>query len=121
VRYSLLEIQKKVRADPDCVYVAKTTGVDMIMQVRNCSAKEAVDFAREAVLSLSADCFSDTVRMAKQSVADVYGKVIDGMPWYIKLRADGDVVDLLSCHLPDRDIETRGGVVSCTVRPGRGP
>jgi len=92
----------------------------MIMQARSCSATEAVAFARVAVLSLSADCFSETVRMARDAEADVYGKVIDGMPWYIKLRADGDGVDLLSCHLPDRDIKTRGGVVSCTVRPGRG-
>ena len=101
--------------------MVRTTGVDMIMQAQSCTAREAVAFARKAVLGLSDECFSETVQLGKNSKADVYGKIIDGLPWYIKLKDDEDEgVVVISCHLPDHDIRTRGGVVSCTARPGRG-
>lgn len=120
MRYDLAEVKRTIQEHPDRVRVTRSTGTDMIIAVRRCGAADAVRFAKFAVLMLSERDYSETVRLASGADADVYAKVLEENPWYIKLLLDEErELVILSCHLTDRDLRTRGGVVRCTVRPNR--
>ena len=45
--------------------------------------------------------------------ADEYGIVIEDNGWYVNLQINGDDGDaeVCTCHPPERDLRTKGGVV----------
>lgn len=75
---------------------------------------QAEDFILQGICALTEDNFVESVLQWGDSkcVADVYGLIFDGLPWYIKFRIDeeGDL-DEISFHPPQRALKTVGGIV----------
>jgi hypothetical protein len=75
---------------------------------------EAVLAVSEVIGALSGSNFAHNAVLANH-VADVYGVVLDGRGWYLKLSVtedvDGRVVVVISFHPLERALRTRGGLV----------
>lgn len=101
--------------------MATRTAIEMIQVLLGVDRRTADRFARELVARLEPKNYSGTVRFWDGTWADEYGIVADGVSWYVKLQMDAMWrLHIVSCHLPDRDIHTVAGTVTCTqhgVRP----
>jgi hypothetical protein len=109
--------------DPRRVAVARTTAALMIAAHFGWEYQRSAAFAKEVVRGLTAENFFRRTRMADGTPADEYGVVKDGVSWYVKLFLSGDPSRLViaSCHLPQWDIPTPAGIVTCTQRGLRKP
>jgi hypothetical protein len=96
------------------VSIARRSALDMIQAHLRLDHWRVRRFAEELVASLRPGNFSRTVRLADGTWADEYGIVADGISWYVKLQVDPAGLHVVSCHLPDRDIHTVDGIVTCT-------
>jgi hypothetical protein len=98
------------------VLVAAQTATHMIDSHFRAGGLAAEVFARRVVSELVPGNFSRTVQLRDGTLADEYGIVVDGKSWYVKLRVRRTLkrLDIISCHLPDRDIPTSRGIVTCT-------
>lgn len=104
--------------DPRRTAVARTTAAQMIAAHFGWDYGGAVAFAKEVVRGLTEENFYRRTTMADGTPADEYGVVRDGISWYVKLFITGSPPRLLivSCHLPQWDIPTPVGIVTCTQR-----
>lgn len=112
----LAEFQAQVRAGNFHVYV--TRALDCIQLVRECTPRDARQYARRAVLSLQKNDYAHTLKMPNGQLMDVYGKVIEGDGWYLKIEIhmnDGQP-GIVSCHPALHDLATRKGVVPASTR-----
>ena len=71
-------------------------------------------FAKKALSALTESDFSETVVQRFDLKLDVYGRIENGVLWYIKLAIEIDgtgeeIVLVLSFHPAERPIRTRGG------------
>ena len=78
---------------------------------------EAVRAVTRAIAALTDDDFAATATLADKTAADVYGVLIDGAGWYLKLwideeGPDGAEVDVISFHPLEHPLRTRKGMVS---------
>jgi len=105
-------------ADPRRTVVARTTAAQMIAAHFGWDYGGAAAFAKEVVRGLAEENFHRRTTMADGTPADEYGVVRDGISWYVKLFITGNPPRLLivSCHLPQWDIPTPAGIVTCTQR-----
>ena len=105
-------------ADPKRVNVARGTAAQMIAAHYNWEYARSVAFAKEVVRELAPENFYRRTTMADCTPADEYGIVKDGVSWYVKLFLTGKPARLVivSCHLPQWDIPTPAGIVTCTQR-----
>jgi hypothetical protein len=111
-RHSLEAIQRLIR-DFDAFDLAMNRALRTIIAQRRCTAQEARAFTAEAVLTLSADDYSETIEYAGGVCGDVYGKLIEARGWYIKLALaqSPDQVRVMSFHLAQYPVHTRSGIV----------
>lgn len=75
---------------------------------------EATDFILQGIKSLKQTDFVQSVLQWNdpKCVADVYGTVIEGQPWFIKFRIDEDgSLEEISFHPPNKSMTTVGGTV----------
>jgi hypothetical protein len=103
------------------VVVSTGTAVEMIGAVLGMERPAAVRFATEIVGRLHPGNYSRTV-LLRQGPADEYGLVVHGTSWYVKLHLNRAAkrLHIVSCHLPEREIHTVEGIVTCThhgIRP----
>jgi hypothetical protein len=105
-------------ADTSRVQVARSTATQMIAMHFGWDYSRCVTFAKEVVRRLTEDNFYRRTMMGDGTPADEYGVVQDGISWYVKLFVSGCPARLLivSCHLPQWDIPTPAGIVTCTQR-----
>ena len=98
--------------------VARTPAAQMIAAHFGWDYGSAVTFAKEIARGLTEENFYRRTTMADGTPADEYGVVRDGISWYVKLFITGNPPRLLivSCHLPQWDIPTPAGIVTCTQR-----
>ena len=109
--YDLEAFKAEVRAGN--VHVYRTRAIALIQEIRRCSRGRAVEFAHKAALSLSPEAYAHTLLMPDRQVHDVYGIMIQGKGWYVKIEIhtiDGQP-GIVSCHPAEYDLVTRGGVV----------
>lgn len=75
---------------------------------------EALDWAHGVVAELRPADFAHSVQL-EVHIADVYGVVVDGCGWYLKLTVDSDargaLVLLISCHPVEYTLTTRLGSI----------
>ncbi len=75
---------------------------------------EALDWIHGVVADLRTENFAYTVKLEVHT-ADVYGLVVDGCGWYLKLTlekdARGELVLVISCHPVEYPLVTRGGTI----------
>lgn len=112
----LAEFQTQVRAGNFHVYSRRA--LDSIQLVRECTRREARQYAKRAVLSLQDNDYAHTLKMPDGQLMDVYGKVIEGDGWYLKIEIhmnDGQP-GIVSCHPAARDLTTLAGVVPASTR-----
>lgn len=76
------------------------------------SEADAQRFIKDELKKLEVVDFCGHTQVFQSEIADVYGKNIDGEPWYIKIQLDedGDVY-LLSFHPPEWEMKLQSGVV----------
>ena|ERR1051325_1657855 len=105
-------------ADTGRVMVARSTATQMIAAYFGWDYSRCVAFAKEVVRDLAEENFYRRTVMRDGSPADEYGVVKDGISWYVKLLITESPARLLivSCHLPQWDIPTPAGIVTCTQR-----
>ena len=103
--------------------VARSTAALMVATHFGWEYARSAAFAKEVVRGLAEENFFRRTTMADGTPADEYGVVHDGISWYVKLFITGSPARLLivSCHLPQWDIPTPAGVVTCTQRGLRKP
>ena len=109
--YDLEAFQTEVRAGN--VHVYRGRAIEIIEEVLECSTREARQFARDAVLSLSESNYAHSLEMHDGQVHDVYGLVLLEQGWYLKIEihvGDGQP-GIVSCHPAEYDLRTRGGIV----------
>ncbi len=117
--YDLTEISACLASDR--VFVATRTAIEMIRALMNVDRRTAEGVGRDVVRRLVPGNYSGTVQL-REGPADEYGVVVEGVSWYVKLHLNRRTgfLHIVSCHLPDRDIHTVAGIVTCTqhgVRP----
>ncbi len=81
------------------------------------SLAEAEEFILKAIQALTKEHFCKRVIQWNDSncVADVYGLIFDEKPWYVKFMIgadddDGEYLDEISFHPPEKEFETVGGI-----------
>ncbi len=78
------------------------------------SEAEATHFILQGIKLLQETDFVQSVLQWNdpKCIADVYGKVIEGQPWFIKFRIDEDgVLEEISFHPPNKSMTTVNGTV----------
>ncbi|HEV7587663.1 MAG TPA: hypothetical protein VGO40_05995 [Longimicrobium sp.] len=103
--------------------MARSTAAEMIAAHFGWDYGGSVAFAKEVVRGLAEENFFRRTLMRDGTPADEYGVVREGISWYVKLFITGSPARLLivSCHLPQWDIPTPAGIVTCTQRGLRKP
>lgn len=103
----------QLEAEKRNVRVYKSRALTIISSVRQCSPRQAAEYARSAVLSLTPGDYAHTLLMPDGQMQDVYGKVIDAEGWYLKIEiriSDGQP-GIVSCHPTEYDLKTNTGIV----------
>ena len=97
----------KELAEAGQFFVQRTRALDFFP-----SPGEARAVARQVLLELKVSSFAHTVQLTFD-VADVYGVSIEESGWYLKITIDEQVpeVAVISFHLLERPLKTRGGMV----------
>lgn len=110
-RYDLEVFQREVKKRN--VHIYKGRALNVIRVLRGCSPRQAAEYARRAVLSLSPGDYAHTLLMPDGQAQDVYGKLIDAEGWYLKIEIhiyDGQP-GIISCHPAEHDLQTKTGIV----------
>lgn len=113
-----LEEAKSLASDCDILFPNKSVNAviavfkDIIGSPK--TTVEADDFIRDELAKLELKDFAErTLVFQNTVVADVYGKIINGQPWYIKFLIrieDGETwLEELSFHPPDRPLKLQSG------------
>jgi hypothetical protein len=89
------------------LFIQRTRALDFFSTL-----SEALKAARVTLLELDVSNFAHTLKMT-YDVADVYGVMIEGESWYLKLTIDEQEpeVVVISFHPLERPLKTRGGIL----------
>lgn len=111
-RYDLQQVFQ-LAADGKYWFPAKTRSSYAVMKIYNLSSEEAETFILKAIRELTEAHFCERVIQWGDSkcIADVYGLIYDGRPWYVKLRIEDDFLEEISFHPPEKEMKTVGGMV----------
>jgi hypothetical protein len=114
--YDLEGFKAEVRAGNVHVYWSRAAAV--IRERYKCSQREARQFAKDAVLSLTARDYAHSIKTDAGQVHDVYGLILEEEGWYLKIEIKGSNgrPGIISCHPAEFDLQTRGGMVPGTKR-----
>src|SRR5262245_1882806 len=88
----------------------RTSAMDHLIAERG-TYLAGVAFAVEVIQSLTEDDFVEPAHLSRDDT-DVYGKVVDGKGWYIKLTIEDGFTEkllVISFHPPRFPLRTRGG------------
>lgn len=109
--YDLEAFKAEVRAGNVHVYWSRATAI--IQRSRRCSQREARQFAKDAVLSLTANDYAHSIETDAGQVHDVYGLILQEEGWYLKIeiKVSNGRPGIISCHPAEFDLQTRGGIV----------
>lgn len=112
-RYVLADVQALVAKGE--FWVSQGPAAARIISVLACTQKAARAYAANVIRSLAPDNYCETVQLSTD-VADVYGIVVGGDPWYIKLCIDpngpnGNEVSVISFHPPQHAMRTKAGTI----------
>jgi hypothetical protein len=109
--YDLEAFKAEVRAGN--VHVYRGRAIDIIRELRKCSQREARQYAKDAVLSLTVHDYAHSIETHAGQVHDVYGMVLQEEGWYLKIEinVDDGQPGIVSCHPAEYDLQTRGGIV----------
>lgn len=108
--WDLALVQEVASGGGRSVVLKKTRALDSFA-----SPAEAYRTTKKVLAQLSLDSFSETVTLRFDMKADVYGVVIGGAGWILKLTVDESVpqVVVISLHpLEKGPLRTRGGMVN---------
>ncbi len=115
-KFDLEEVKKLV---DDCEFTVPDKSINAVIAVfkdiLGCpkSNVEAEVFIKNELVKLERKNFAQRSMVFGSVVADVYGKVIDGEPWYIKFLIESDDEDIwleeLSFHPPDKPLMLQNG------------
>lgn len=73
---------------------------------------EASQFILAGILTLTtADFVERTLQWGGPEVADVYGLLFDGRPWYVKFILSDGVLEEISFHPPEAPLRTVSGTI----------
>ncbi len=78
------------------VYQSSSQGMD---------AELATKFIIKGLRALTPDCFVERV-LQWDAVADVYGIIFDGKPWYVKFMLEDGIINEISFHPPEKPLKT---------------
>ena len=97
------------------------TALQPVMDVYECTKKEAYKEIRQIVCALTSQHYSRSIIMNNNVPADEYGIVIEEIGWYVKLQVnlDDGEAEVCSCHPPKRDMMTKGGLIPASDPNGR--
>jgi len=76
--------------------------------------EDAVKFILGGIKTLDDGAFVERVVQwgDPKCIADVYGLIYDGKPWYVKFRIEDDgVLDEISFHPPEKELKTISGKI----------
>ncbi len=122
-KFDLDEVKELIRARS--VYVLNDRAIALVIKVyadtdQPKSRDDAETFIIDGLLNLESIAFCERKWMSEwEQVVDIYGKVIDDYPWFIKFyieyEEDGSAGESKAClcnvsfHPPDRDITLANG------------
>ncbi|MBI4405458.1 MAG: type II toxin-antitoxin system MqsR family toxin [Deltaproteobacteria bacterium] len=116
--HPLDEVKRLVNAylqeGKDTVFIsAPSRSVDQVMMIYPHFGveQEAVTFILNGILTLTESdfCFSNLQWNDPNLVADVYGIIYDGKPWFIKFLIENDCLEEISFHPPEKPLRTVSG------------
>jgi hypothetical protein len=110
-RYDLEAFKAEVRSGDVHVYWSRAAAI--IRKLLKCSQREARQYAKDAVLSLSVNDYAHSIETDAGQVHDVYGLILQEEGWYLKIeiKAGSGRPGIISCHPAEFDLQTRGGIV----------
>ncbi len=98
--------------------ITVTRATNFVVRIYGIDTEAAKTFILNQISALEEKNFSDAV-LIHGSPYDVYGKRIDGIPWYIKFSIltdeDGEFISNLSFHPTEFELKTRCEVLECYV------
>lgn len=109
--HDLAAFQARVAAGD--FYPMVSSAVEPVTRVYECTKREAYQAIQRIVCALTPEHYAQSIIMNNGVPADEYGIVIEDNGWYVKLQInviDGDA-EVCSCHPPERELRTKGGVV----------
>ncbi len=109
--YDLEAFKAEVRAGNVHVYWSRAAAI--IRELHKCSQREARQYAKDAVLTLTADDYAHSIGTDAGQVHDVYGLILQEEGWYLKIeiKVGNGRPGIISCHPAEFDLQTRGGMV----------
>ena len=125
-RHPLSEVKRLVNAylqnGEDTVFIsAPSRSVHQVVAIYPLLGDEqdAVKFILNGILSLTEQdfCFSNLQWNDPGAVADVYGIVYDGHPWFVKFLVQDQCLEEISFHPPEKPLKTASGKIIPGVKP----
>lgn len=109
--YDLEAFKAEVRVGNVHVYWSRAAAI--IRVLRKCSQREARQYAKDAVLSLTVHDYAHSIETHAGQVHDVYGLVLEEEGWYLKIeiKVGSGRPGIISCHPAEFDLHTLGGIV----------
>jgi len=101
-------------------FSAKSRPIDVVSELYpQWTVAEVIRFILEAILTLTEGdfCSSNLQWGGTNLVADVYGIVYDGKPWFVKFLIENGCLEEISFHPPEKALKTIGGKVIPGVKP----
>ncbi|MEK2646447.1 hypothetical protein [Bdellovibrio sp. BCCA] len=99
------------------IEATKTRALDFVQRIYKCGPSDAIKKITKEILELDKSNFAHT-RTINSLECDVYGKIIDAIPWYIKFCIDkdnlgrkGEFVNNLSFHPTEEELTTQSGKI----------
>jgi hypothetical protein len=117
-KYSLEEVYEKIR-QKKYWFSAMSRSIDQVIKaygkVKNQEViEEAEGFILDGILKLNEQNFYKRVIQWDDlsCIADVYGIILDGKPWFVKFRIDFEenLLEEISFHPPEAEFTTVGGI-----------
>jgi len=124
-RHPLTEVKRLVKAHlekgEDTVWFsAASRSIDpVVASYPHFSTQEATAWILRAILTLQEGdfCFSNLQWGDPNLVADVYGLVFDGRPWFVKFLIENGCLEEISFHPPEKTLTTVSGKQIPGVKP----
>lgn len=114
-RYPLPEVRRLIE-EKRYWFPAKPRSIHAVISVfedlgTGIQESEAVSYILEAVSRLKTADFCESVLQWNdpKCIADVYGIMKDGHPWYVKLRIDDNELEEISFHPPEKQMRLANG------------
>ena len=118
--HPLDEVKKLVNAylkkSENTVFIsAPSRSVDQVVAIypHFTVEQDAVNFILNGILTLAEGdfCFSNLQWNDPNLVADVYGFIYDGKPWFVKFLIENNCLEEISFHPPEKALKTITGKI----------